>query len=218
MFYVARLVAEAKRLFDNARKRKWFRPVIDRLARMAGPAERCMFCSGSESSDVEHYWPKAVFPEKAMSWNNYLWSCAPCNRCKGVQFTLAVAGAPVLIDPVTENVWDFFYIDRFGNLTPKFDTSINDFNYRAQQSLRILGLDGRQAVQEARRLRMDELIQMTQDSLARMKAGEITPTQVRSRVRRWQKGPAQPDVADFFLNGPGRIERPFKDLFDALAV
>ena len=207
---------EAERLFNNARKAKWFEPVTAALARMSGVAERCMFCSGSESSDVEHFWPRADYPERAMTWSNYLWACTPCNRCKSSRFPLDSTGRPVLIDPASEDVWKFFYIDRFGNLTPRFDMATNDFNFRARETLGILGLDDRQAVQEARKLRMNELTLMVKDSLARLNTGQLTEAQVRLRIKHWLKSPAQPDVADYFLNGPGRSENPFRKLFTAL--
>lgn len=72
--------AVAERRYGNARKTQWFAPVIKELGRLAGAGERCMFCSGSEASDVEHYKPKAVFPELAMTWENFLWSCTPCQH------------------------------------------------------------------------------------------------------------------------------------------
>jgi hypothetical protein len=69
--------AEADKRYGNARKTRWFAPVVKELGRLAGPGERCMFCSGSEASDVEHFRPKAIFPEVAMTWENTLWSCTP---------------------------------------------------------------------------------------------------------------------------------------------
>jgi len=69
--------AEADKRYSNARKTRWFAPVVKELGRLAGPGERCMFCSGSEASDVEHFRPKAIFPEVAMTWENTLWSCTP---------------------------------------------------------------------------------------------------------------------------------------------
>jgi 5-methylcytosine-specific restriction endonuclease McrA len=74
-----------------------------------------MLCSGSESSDVEHFMPKALYPSQAMNWENYLWACGICNRLKGNQFP---EEGRHLINPLDENVWTFFFIDEFGLLTP----------------------------------------------------------------------------------------------------
>ena len=185
------------------------------LRRLAGKGERCMFCSGSESSDVEHYRPKAVFPSLAMTWENYLWSCTPCNRHKLNQFPLSGAGDPILVNPLDENVWNYFYIDSFGNLTPVWDLQLDDFNYRGKRTASTIGLD-RQALQESRRSRMKDLKEKVQDTLALIKAQKLTIDGAKKRVARWLKQPFQPDVADFFLNGPGKNERPFKAFFRVL--
>ena len=206
---------EADRIYANARDTVWFRPVVRALKKLSGLGERCMFCSGSESSDVEHYRPKAVFPLLAMTWENYLWSCTPCNRVKSNQFPLAVDNSAVLINPLDENVWRYFYIDAFGNLTALWDVQRDDFNVRWKETARIIGLD-RQALQESRRSRMDDLKEKVHDTVSLLKSGEITVSAVRGRLSKWRKQPFQPDVADYFLNGPGRGEPPFKSLFDLL--
>lgn len=206
---------EADRIYGNARDAVWFRPVVSALKKLTGLGQRCMFCSGSESSDVEHYRPKAVFPHLAMTWENYLWACTPCNRAKSSQFPLAGDNSAVLINPLDENVWRYFYIDAFGNLTPLWDVQRDDFNPRGKETARIIGLD-RQVLQESRRSRMDDLKEKVQDTASLLKSGDITVSAVRSRLSKWRRQPFHPDVADYFLNGPGRGEQPFKSLFDLL--
>jgi uncharacterized protein (TIGR02646 family) len=141
--------SEAKRRYENARKARWFKSIIHALRIMSGPGERCMFCSGSESSQIEHFRPKAVFPELAMTWQNFLWACGICNLFKGDQFPPDTQPGALLIDPIEENVWDFFFIDEFGNLTPRWRNDLDHHDPRAESTREILGLD-RQALQEAR--------------------------------------------------------------------
>ena len=66
---------EAERRYCNARKAKWFKPVVGSLGVMSGIGQRCMFCSGSEAAQIEHFRPKALFPLEAMKWENFLWAC-----------------------------------------------------------------------------------------------------------------------------------------------
>lgn len=33
--------------------------------------------------DVDHFLAKAVYPSLTYDWNNYIWSCKPCNQLKG---------------------------------------------------------------------------------------------------------------------------------------
>jgi 5-methylcytosine-specific restriction endonuclease McrA len=144
--------AEAAKRYGRARKARWFHPVITALGKLAGPGERCMLCSGNEPSQVEHFRPKAIFPELALTWENLLWVCGICNSAKGDRFP--TGPDQTIINPLEENVWDYFFID-------------------SKQGL-------------------------------------------RKRIKSWLQEPYQRDVADYFLNGPGRKERPFSRLFELI--
>ncbi len=207
--------SEADRIYGNARGAVWFRPVVKALQKMAGKGERCMLCSGSESSDVEHFRPKADFPLLAMTWENYLWACTLCNRRKLNQFPLDAAGEALFVNPVDDNVWDFFYIDKFGNLTPNWDKTLQDFNVRGKETMEKMGLD-RQPLQETRKSRLDDLKEKVNDTLSLLNKNRLTVEKARRRIAKWLKQPFQPDVADYFLNGPGKTEQPFKKLFKLL--
>ena len=207
--------AGAQRIYESSRKTKWFAEVPRLLGTMAGQGERCMLCSGSESSDVEHFWPKAVYPEKAMSWDNFLWACTPCNRRKGDRFPLDDQGEPLLLNPVEDPVWEHFYIDQFGNLSAKWDVSANALDRRALETVETVGLD-RQILQEGRLSRLHDLIEKVEDTLDRLGRGSLTVASAKARVLRWRRQPFHPDVADYFLNGPGREALPFRTLFHFL--
>jgi uncharacterized protein (TIGR02646 family) len=204
---------EAQRRYTNARGAAGFKPVVAALRQMAGPGERCMFCSGSEAAQVEHFRPKAVFPELAMSWENFLWACGICNLFKREQFPTESHRA--LIDPSGEHVWQFFFFDEFGNLTPRWRTELNAQDPRALSTQEILSLD-RQALQESRQLRLVALKQQVRDSINLFRSGQLDRRRLRARHRKWLRQPFQPDVADWFLNGPGRSEAPFAEFFDLL--
>lgn len=81
-----------------------FREVRELLKSMASGMQRCMYCEDSAATDIEHFWPKATYPEKAFTWTNYLLACSGCNsNHKREQFPLDATGAPLLIDPTTED-------------------------------------------------------------------------------------------------------------------
>lgn len=207
---------EAENTYTAARKAAWFRPVVQALAKLSGTGERCMYCSGSESSDVEHYRPKSTFPDKAMTWENYLWICTPCNRSKSNQFPFLPDGSPALINPLDQNVWAYFYIDEFGNLSKRWDAKRDDFFPEGTETEKVIGLD-RQALQESRRTRMDDLKEKVTDAMKLLKSGDLSVAAAKRRVRTWRKQPYQPDVADYFLNGPGKAEKPFAGFFRLLS-
>lgn len=208
--------AEADKRYGNARKTKWFAPVVKELGRLAGPGERCMFCSGSEASDVEHYQPKAIFPELAMTWENYLWSCTPCNRGKLNRFPPDTGPGGKLVNPLYEDVWNFFFIDSFGILTPRFDLTTNAPNERAVTTRDFLSLD-RDALQVCRQQRLKSLKDSVADTLSLIAVKKLTKKGARDRVETWKSESWQPDVADYFLNGPGRKESPFKEFLATIA-
>jgi uncharacterized protein (TIGR02646 family) len=203
--------SEADRLYTLARQAAWFEPVTQALNSMAGPGERCMFCSGSESSCVEHFQPKAVFPLMAMVWENYLWSCDICNRSKGERFPPKTEPGEQLIDPTVEDVWSFFFIDEYGNLTARWRPDLNDVDGRASITIDFLSLD-RDALQESRQLRLRDLKEKAKDSLDLVATGKLTKEELRMRIESWKSQPFQPDVTDYFLNGPGKAESPFAEL------
>ncbi len=197
----------AKKLYGNARATKWFKRVVESLKLWSGSGERCMYCSGSESSDVEHFRPKADFPQLAMTWENYLWSCGVCNSYKDNQFP--EGGDDLFINPAEEDPWDYFYIDEYGNLAALWSTLHDSQHPRAKSTFKIAHID-RQVVQDCRRARLRLLKQGIDDSLNQFDAGVLTNVDLALRLDDYLALPFQPDVADYFLNGPGSSEVPFR--------
>ncbi len=96
-------VAEAKRLwiFKNNRA---FREIRTILRRMCSGLERCMYCEGSQATDIEHFFPKSKYPFYAFKWENFLLTCRTCNsEFKGDTFPLDESGGPLLIDPTRDD-------------------------------------------------------------------------------------------------------------------
>lgn len=206
---------EAEKRYRRARLSPWFQPLVQSLREMSRPGQRCMFCSGNEASDVEHFRPKAVFPTLTLDWNNLLWACAICNRSKRNRFPPDTEPGAPLLNPVEENAWSFFFIDGFGNLTPRWRVDLNDFDPRAVTTRDLLNLH-RQTLQESRQSRLLELKHAVDSAIRQVERGELSRSELQSRLQRWRESPLQPDVADFFLNGPGRQESPFRELFATL--
>ncbi|MEZ6056156.1 MAG: hypothetical protein R3C01_05585 [Planctomycetaceae bacterium] len=208
---------KADSIYSSARSSnpQWFQEVVNALRTMSGAGERCMFCSGSESSDVEHFQPKSIFPHLAMTWDNFLWSCTICNRFKSNRFPPDTEPGPKLINPCEENVWDFFYVDEFGNLSPRWRTDLNDLDPRAVKTQEILKLD-RQALQESRQLRLRELKQQVRDAVQLYQQGKLSKAQLKQRRKAWLKAPFQPDVADYCFLGPGNRDEPYHTFLSIL--
>jgi uncharacterized protein (TIGR02646 family) len=117
------------------------------LCQMAGDCVCCMYCEASEGTDIEHFWPKARYPERMFIWENMLLCCAGCGRYKGDQFPLTAENNPALLDPTVDNPWDYLdFHPETGNIVPKFDLSENNFSKRGEITVEILHLDKREAL------------------------------------------------------------------------
>ncbi|KFA86916.1 hypothetical protein [Archangium violaceum] len=168
--YTAR-VAEARRLFSryNTKKSATFTSVKAVLTKMCSGARRCSYCEDSVADEVEHIWPKDLYPERVFAWKNYCYACGPCNGPKNNQFAVFVgasrsptplahpkrkkgqpaprlkkpaAGKPVLFDPREDDATRWLTLD-----------ILNTFHFvvtaksgtrdaaRAKYTLEVLGLN-----------------------------------------------------------------------------
>jgi hypothetical protein len=91
-----------------------------------------MYCEDSHGTAIEHFWPKAGYPDLAFDWLNYLIACSGCNsNHKRDQFPLDAAGQPLLVNPAEEDPLDHLAFSRstgmYQPLSPKGDPSIQVF-------------------------------------------------------------------------------------------
>lgn len=203
----------ARQIYDSSRVADWFKPVVVALREICGASDLCMYCSANEPSQVEHYRPLAVFPEHAMDYSNYLWSCDICNRShKGNRFPPITEEGEQILNPIDDNVWEFFFLDeKFGRLIARVDPLTAQPFVRAVSTCEVVGID-REAVQMRRTKRYRCLRQTVETLLRDLNSNTVTVDVARLRVDEWRTDPFQVDVADYFLNGPGRIKPPFCEL------
>lgn len=132
--------------WKRARRNKPLQEVARILQIMAGPRERCMYCGDSHGTDIEHFWPKALYPERMFRWPNMLLCCTECGRIKGVKFPL-VDGMPALIDPSSDNPWEYLDFDpQTGNVVARYDPEREQFTLKGEQTVEVLELDRREAM------------------------------------------------------------------------
>ncbi|MCK6517161.1 hypothetical protein L6R46_19120 [Myxococcota bacterium] len=160
---------DVNKRWDSQRRTKEMGGVILALQQMVGPRVRCVWCVDSRATDVEHYRPKARFPEVMFVWDNLLWSCPACGRKKGAQFPLAADGAPLLLDPTRQDPWDHLVFEPdTGQLVPRLDptTGAPDPVGAATCSPKLLPLNV-EAVTHGRRRAWWALCEAVSDFLAR---------------------------------------------------
>lgn len=138
---------DAQTIWSAARSSDTMKTVVGVLRAMMGERQRCMYCLDSHGTDIEHFWPKTPYPQRMFRWLNLLLCCAECGRFKGKKFPLSAAGAPMLIDPTSENPWDYLEFDpKTGNIIARFDLAANDYSTKGQKTVEILKLDRREAM------------------------------------------------------------------------
>lgn len=199
----------AESVYTNSRKTQWFvSSVVATLGALAGVGERCMFCGSNESSQVDHFKPKADFPYLAMNWENFIWICGLCNQNKGNRFPFDFQTGQLLINPLDEDVWQFFTINEHGFILAKWNIEQNDIDLRAKTSEEQYKFN-RQVIQEARKKQFNSLKDQVKDTILLNNYGHITLQEKQERLTRWLTHPLHPEVAQYFFLGPGKAEEPF---------
>ena len=132
--------------WKSARQTKPLKTVSTTLSKMVGLRERCMYCCDSHATDIEHFWPKTLYPEKMFHWTNFLFCCTECGRFKGDLFPLQ-GGVPTLVDPTIEDPWKFLDFDpATGVVVARFDVAVNTEFPKGAETVRVLQLDRREAL------------------------------------------------------------------------
>ena len=112
-----------------------FRDIRAALTTMAHGRARCMYCEDSAGTDIDHFYPKSLYPLRTFSWDNYLSACSFCNsNCKRASDPLTSFGNRILLDPSIDDPAD--HLD--------FVPSTGEFLSRSQigqSSIAVFGLN-----------------------------------------------------------------------------
>lgn len=135
--------AAARRLWRQRRNRA-FRSIRATLERMAPGIQHCMYCENNEATDIEHFWPRSLYPLRTFEWTNYLLACSNCNsNHKRAQFPLDDRGLPQLLDPTIDEPLEHL------ELLP-LSGSYRSLSEKGGQSIRVFGLE-RETLRRSRR-------------------------------------------------------------------
>ena len=134
---------EAKRLWDKEGTLA-FDEIEERLKRMSPGDGQCMYCESGEASHIDHFWPRAAYPDRTYDWSNYLWACAVCNsNYKRDQFPLDSSSQPLLLNPVDDEPRDHL------ELSPGTGKYVG-LTHKGDESIRVFGLSRRKLEQSRR--------------------------------------------------------------------
>jgi len=162
-------VQSAKQQFKakNTKLNSTFKVVRTTLSTMHGELIRCAYCEDSVADEVEHLYPKDIYPERVFSWKNYTYACGPCNGPKSNRFAIFLIadgievdvtppkpkplgwipippppGHALLLDPRNEDPLEFLWLDLQGTcrIGPKLNLGFKEHR-RAEYTCELLGLN-----------------------------------------------------------------------------
>jgi uncharacterized protein (TIGR02646 family) len=187
-------VAAAKRRWESTRKGESpFAEVKTALDAMCWGHRRCVYCEDSLADEIEHFWPKDLYPDRVFAWENYLYACGPCNGPKGNAFAILppgsvaavevarkkgdavvppIAGDPALLDPRRDDPLDYLELDLMETFRFRERPGIPPrARERARYTIVTLGLNDRSSVIEARRTAYEGLLAVLERVVSLVREG-----------------------------------------------
>lgn len=171
-------VERAKSLWQSKEssptKKTAFAEIKAQLKELAVAKLYCNYCEHGETYDIEHIFPKSLFPERAFQWENYLYACKACNMGEKVDkfevfppvngtttidirpkrkpriYTQPPSAASVLINPRIEDPMDFLVLDlAAGTFISQPNINAKD-TIRANYTIKLIQLNEREGLVQAR--------------------------------------------------------------------
>ncbi len=156
---------DATSIWEDSRDTAYMKSVVKVLRTMSEPLHRCMYCGDSHGTDIEHFWPKSMYPGKMFEWLNLLLCCTECGRIKGIQFPLS-GNKPLLINPTVDDPWKHLDFDpATGNITAQYRLSTNDYDAQGDRTVECLHLDRRETLAKKLLISHRRLTKLANDSI-----------------------------------------------------
>jgi len=134
--------------------------IWDKLLVMQG--DRCAYCEGpldETNRHIEHFRQRDRYPQGTFDWQNLFGSCNRPGACGDHKDKSGAYPHQDLIKPDVEDPESFLVFTPHGAIRPRANLPPHD-QYRANETIRILGLDG--ALNQIRRAEVAGYIQTTE--------------------------------------------------------
>ena len=141
----------ARERFKTARQTNLFKVTVETaLKSMNNGSALCFYCLNDRGIAVDHYRPIDNNPDEAFTWDNYVWSCTPCNSLeKNRDFPVDEAGNPLLLNPVDTDPYSYLPLNRDGEVLvfeeyPYEDDEAKQKRLINEATIKTLGLNAHQ--------------------------------------------------------------------------
>lgn len=165
----------------NRKSNRTFEAVKKALHRMCSGARRCHYCEDSAADEVEHFYPKDLYPEYCFSWGNYLYSCGRCNGTyksnrfkifqedtrdviditpprKNRQYVRPPNGDALLIDPRNDSPLAYIKLNLGTLKYEKIADGGSEAFSRGEWTIECLGLNKREVLVQSRKAAFDNYV------------------------------------------------------------
>lgn len=171
--YAAQTEAAKARWQSTSKATAAFVEVKEKLVAMCSGHRRCAYCEDSVADEIEHFRPKDLYPDHVFRWENYLYSCGPCNSPKSNHFAVLESddpeltdvtrarrdtivppppGEPAFLDPRVDDPLDFLVLDIVDTFTFRARPRISARKkLRANYTIKELHLNDRAYLVEGRK-------------------------------------------------------------------
>lgn len=170
--------ARAKALW-RSKPRLAFDEIRSELHQMASGRARCMYCEDSLGTDIDHFRPKADYPQSAFHWPNYLLACSHCNsNLKRNEFPLDANGDALLLDPTVDDpAAHLVFSSSTGDVVP--------VGKKGPESIRVFGLNddtSPRRLPTGRRQALVGLVALLKDYDLEVAANHVKAAEIRRTV------------------------------------
>jgi uncharacterized protein (TIGR02646 family) len=111
---------------------------------------KCGYCECIEAETIDHFWPQDSNIDKIWDWDNYIWSCYPCQQRKSHRLPVSDTGYQ-MVNPREDEPLHYLRIDPVTGKILAISAS-DAIEQRGAYTISILELDQRPDLDEARRL------------------------------------------------------------------
>lgn len=190
---------KAGKAWDSKGSPEIFKRIRKHLITLCVSVEVCNYCESNEGNDIEHIFPKKLFPNRTFLWKNYLLACQKCNSThKQDQFAIFdpldsenvteyISRQKVEITPATEdnafinpheeNPMDFLWLELntcIFNIHPDFIKNEKSRGFKkGEYTRRILKLNNRRSLVAGRKAARDEYLNLLKQYIFVKKAKDF---------------------------------------------
>lgn len=120
----------------NNKKPVWNKPYI-RKKLLEMTHNKCSYCEclvgpGKKEMHIDHYYPKKLYPDLVVEWNNLFPSCPHCNKSKYEHDTKKEP----IINPFTDNPKDYLYLKLY-----RYRSKSSDLDGIGKRTIDVLNLN-----------------------------------------------------------------------------